>query len=162
MSHRTERLSWIFIGLVLIMATVASYWVVRLQTQPKITLRLGDGVFAMKVMDINATSSGVLDRVKKPMDPTSAVLHAYDTDARWQIDVKNRAVAYDMVWLDSNKKVVHIVKNASSESVPVTAFRSKVAARYVIELRGGTVDQKTIRIGGLAYFEDKDAQVSQL
>ena len=76
--------------------------------------------------------------------------------------MKDRHEPFDIVWLDNKKKVVHIVKNASSESTPSTLFGPLVNARYMIELRGGIVDAKAIHIDQTANFDEKNIQGLQL
>jgi uncharacterized membrane protein (UPF0127 family) len=157
MSLKKERLSWIIIGLFLIVVTATAALVILPQLQSQATLRLGDGVYKMRALD-QQVSQKVAQQDIAELQQDKAILHVYDTDQFWVMDTKNRSAQFDIVWLDKNKKVVHVVKNASSESKPDTVFSSKVLARYVVELAGGTVEQKTIRIGGTAFFEDKDIQ----
>lgn len=156
MSLKKERLSWIFIG-VLLVASVAAALTIVPQLQSRATLRLGDGVYLMRAVGQQASASIAQQNIAQ-LRPDRAILHVYDSDEFWTIDAKNHTAQFDIVWLDKDRKVVHVVKNASSESQPDTAFSSKVLARYVVELAGGTVNQKTIRIGSVAYFEDKDIQ----
>ncbi len=60
----------------------------------------------------------------------------------------------DIVWLDKDKKVVYIVKNAPPESYPYENFTPKQDARYVLELPAGTVSKKSIAIGKEAMFDE--------
>jgi uncharacterized membrane protein (UPF0127 family) len=72
--------------------------------------------------------------------------------------MRERQELFDIVWLNSAKKVVHIVKNASADSASGAIFSSEKDARYVIELRGGTVDAKAIKINGTATFDENNIQ----
>jgi uncharacterized membrane protein (UPF0127 family) len=153
MSLRKERLSWVFIGLLLAAVGATAYWIVLPQLQPHVTLRLGDGVFSTQVLNAQKSNEQVQQDIDQ-LRPDKATMHVYASDALWTIDMKNRTALFDLVWLDKNKKVVYIVKNASTESLPVTVFSPKVAARYIVELRAGTVDKKTIHIDAIAAFDD--------
>ena len=67
--------------------------------------------------------------------------------------MKDVKVPLDIVWLNSDKKVVFIVKNASPEGGANTIFTPKATARYVIELPAGTVASKAITVGLAAVFD---------
>jgi uncharacterized membrane protein (UPF0127 family) len=69
--------------------------------------------------------------------------------------MKDRRGSYDVVWLDNSKKIVYIVKNASSESVP-TKFVPNERARYIIEMPAGSVDAKAINVDKKAYFDESN------
>lgn len=153
MSLRRDRLSWLFIGFLLVAVMVTAYFVVWPQLQPHTTLRVGDGVFTARVFmpdvaqDRAATTSN-------PLRKDRAVVRVYAHDELWPVDMQDRQGTFDVVWLDKDKKIVHIVKNASADSVPSTSFQPATEARYMIELRGGTVDEKSLRIDSTAHFDE--------
>jgi uncharacterized membrane protein (UPF0127 family) len=157
MSLKKDRLSWIFIGVLLVVVSAAAASVVIPQLQTQATLRLGDGVYKLRALN-QRVGEKIAYRDVAELPPDKAILHMYDADKFWIMDTKNRTAEFDLIWLNKDRKVVHIVKNASSESQPDTVFSSKVLARYVVELAGGTVDQKTIRIGSTAFFEDLNVE----
>lgn len=157
MSLRKERLSWVFIGILLAAVIATAYFVVWPRLQPHLTLRIGDGVFNARVISAEEyAKNGMPDTEQLSAD--NAVLHVYSSDGLWSIDMKQRHSFFDVVWLNKEKKVVHIVKNASADSVPDTTFSPKQDARYMIELRGGTVDAKAIGIDDEAFFDEQDAR----
>lgn len=152
MSLRKDRLSWAFIGLGLAVVGVTAFFALMPHLHPQLTVRLGDGVFDAIV--VRPSRNETFDLSKRELRPTQAVLHIYDTNSLWAVDVKRRVAAFDLVWLDENKKVVHIVKHASRDSEPETTFRPVKEARYVIELADGIVDSKSMHIGGVASFDE--------
>ncbi|HEV7951916.1 MAG TPA: DUF192 domain-containing protein [Candidatus Saccharimonadales bacterium] len=125
--------------------------------QPHLTLWVGDGVFNARVITPSEYANNSNQNATY-LRQDNAVLRIYDRDGAWSVDMKDRHEQFDLVWLDGNKKVIHIVKNASAESAPSTVFRPLVDARYLIELQGGTVDEKTIRIDRAAHFEEGNIQ----
>lgn len=157
MSLQKDRLSWAFIGLLLLAVGSAAYFVLWPQLQPHVTLRLGDGIFNARIVTVKEhVQNGLPDTDQLPEN--KAVLHVYDRDGRWLMDMRQRRELFDVIWLSSEKKVVHIVKNASSDSMPSAVFSSDKDARYVIELRGGTVDARAIRINTAAYFDERNIE----
>ncbi|MFZ2544929.1 MAG: DUF192 domain-containing protein [Candidatus Saccharimonadales bacterium] len=78
-----------------------------------------------------------------------AMLFVFDDDSRWGIWMKDMKYPIDIVWLDNNKKVVYMVKDAQPASYPKIFIPDK-DARYVIELASGTIEQTDIKLGDLA------------
>jgi uncharacterized membrane protein (UPF0127 family) len=152
MSLRKDRLSWAFIGLGLAVVGVTAFFALAPHMRPQLTVRLGDGVFDAIV--IRPGRNETFDLNKRELRQTQAVLRIYDSNSLWAVDVKRRVAAFDLVWLDNNKKVVHIVKHASRDSKPDTTFQPVEQARYVLEFADGIVDSKAMRIGGTAYFDE--------
>jgi uncharacterized membrane protein (UPF0127 family) len=66
--------------------------------------------------------------------------------------MKDMLVSIDIVWLDSQQKVVHIVKEASPELSTSKTFTPSEDARYVIELQAGAIQRSGIKIGDEATF----------
>jgi hypothetical protein len=150
-------MSWGLIALVLLLVGVAAIYVLWPQLQPHATVRLGDGVFTAKVADTpEKREKGLSGTLQLRQD--EALLFVYDTDDKWSIWMKDMNYAIDIVWLDKDKKVVYIVKNATPESYPYETFTSKQDARYIVELPAGTVGTKNINIGGQAAFDENNLQ----
>lgn len=161
MSLRRDHISWVFIGALLAAVGVTAYFVLLPQLQPHLTLRIGDGVFTTRVVTPKEFAKyGTRDIGHLRED--KAVLRMYSQSSFWSIEMKNRQESFDLVWLDNKKKVVHIVKNASADSTPSTLFSPLIDARYIIELRGGIVDSKSIHIDQEAYFDEKNIKGLQL
>jgi uncharacterized membrane protein (UPF0127 family) len=158
MSLQKDRLSWALIGLFLLAVGTAAYFILWPQLQPHVTLRLGDGVFTARVVSAEeyAKQRGVQPDVLLPEG--RAVLYVHNSDGSWLVDMRQRHALSDIVWVNSEKKVVHIVKNASADSASGTVFGSEKDARYVVELRGGTVDAKAIKINSSAVFDENNIQ----
>lgn len=76
-----------------------------------------------------------------------AMVFAFANDAKWGIWMKDMKYPIDIVWLDSDRQVVHLVENAPPSSYPSTTFTPPVNSRYVIELPSGTIEKTGIAIG---------------
>lgn len=161
MSLRKERLSWVFIGALLAAVGATAYFVLLPHLQPHLTLRIGDGVFNTHVITPSEYAKHGAQHTSQ-LREDKAVLHMYGSDGLWTIDMKDRHEPFDIIWLDRTKKVVHIVKSASADSMPSTVFSPLVNARYMLEVRGGIVDAKAIRIDQAADFDEKNIQGLQL
>ena len=77
----------------------------------------------------------------------------FESDDTWGIWMKDMKVPIDIIWLDNEKGVIYIVKNASPESSTDKIYKSTEDARYVIELSAGSVQKYGISVGQKAEFE---------
>jgi uncharacterized membrane protein (UPF0127 family) len=157
MSRKKDGLTWVLIVGVLLLVGAAAFYMLWPQLQPHATIHLGDGVFTAKVVKTQAERDKGLGGTLNLADD-QAMLFVYETDGKWPVSMKDMNYPIDIVWLDKDKKVVYIVKNAPPESYPYEHFEPKNDARYVIEFSEGTVGQKKITIGATAMFDENNLE----
>lgn len=118
--------------------------------KPATNLWIGDGIFSVDVASTDASrKKGLSGKSELPAD--EALLMVFPAEDKHGIWMKNMNFPIDVVWLDKNKKIVHIVKNFSPND-STTRFTVR-PAKYVIELAAGTVDNKAIKTNNLAIFK---------
>jgi uncharacterized membrane protein (UPF0127 family) len=67
--------------------------------------------------------------------------------------MKNMTFAIDMIWLDAQKKVVHIETNVPPCTAdPCAVYTPARSAKYVLEVPPGDTIQQNIRLETLARF----------
>lgn len=121
--------------------------------KPTTRVHIGSGVYDLWIADSETERTQGLSGVKK-MSPSGGLLMKFDSDSQWGIWMKDMEIHLDIVWLDADKKVVYIVKNASPATSTDVTYRPKEGARYVIELSAGSVDKSAIRKGVVAEFDE--------
>ncbi|HEU5121989.1 MAG TPA: DUF192 domain-containing protein [Candidatus Saccharimonadales bacterium] len=157
MNKRKNAWSWIGVALALLLIGSAALYVMWPQLQPHVTVHIGDGVFTTRVAKTPAErEKGLSDTGELRSD--QAFLIVFDRDDKWSIWMKDMNYPLDIVWLDKDKKVVYIVKNAPPESYPYEKFVPKQEARYVLELPAGTTGKKAITIGTEARFDENNLE----
>lgn len=149
---RRDTLPWIFILFFVSVIVVTGFIVIKPSLEPSMTLRLGDGIFTTTIIDINQKQA------TDPIDatvllPNQAMMARYSYEQMTPVTIRASSGAVDLVWVDDNKRVVHIVKGISSATLD--QFTPSSPARYVIELSAGTVKTKTITVGSKADFEEQ-------
>lgn len=149
-SNKSVGIGPIIFGMLVVVVAVAGFMIVPNWLQPTVSLQLGDGLFSAKVADTQIDKTIVFSSSE---NSNNALIKVFPYESKWKITIKDINNAIDIVWLNADKKVVFIMKNASSETIDVDDYEPKVAAQYVVELTAGTVDEKAIRIGGLAVFD---------
>lgn len=157
MSIKKDAWSWVLITAVLLLVGAAAAYVLWPQLQPHTTVRIGDGVFLARVAKTAAEREKGLGGTGE-LRSDQAMLFVYDTDDKHSIWMKDMKYALDIIWLDKNKEIVYIVKNAPPESYPYERFVPKQDARYVLELPAGTAGKKMIDIGAKVHFDENQLE----
>jgi uncharacterized membrane protein (UPF0127 family) len=75
------------------------------------------------------------------------MLFVYDRDDELTMWMKGMKFPIDIVWLDSEKRVVHYVENVQPDAEPYEKYTPTSPARYVLELQAGMVERAGIKIG---------------
>ena len=71
-----------------------------------------------------------------------------DLHAFWMKDMR---FSIDIVWFDSDKKVIYVVKSVAPDTYP-TAFGPQEPSRYVLELPAGWADAHGVKKGDIGTF----------
>jgi uncharacterized membrane protein (UPF0127 family) len=138
-------------GIVLIVLASAGALLIN-NAQPTTPLYLGGGVFDATIaytQPTRQTGYGGVSNIPK----NQALILAFPTNDMWQITMKDMKIPIDIVWLNSDKKVVSLIKDASSDGGANTIYKPTALSRYVVELPAGTVRARTITVGLSAIFD---------
>ena len=110
-----------------------------------IPIKLGNITLLASVADTNDTRElGLSGTTYLP--ESEAKLFIFETSEKWNFWMKNMNYAIDIIWLDEQKKVVHIENNVKSDSYP-NLFFPPVPAKFVIETNAGFAVAKQILLG---------------
>lgn len=137
---------------VLVSQVVSAYFL-----PSRATLHLGSGKFTATIADRESTRmKGLSGSESLPSD--HAMVLVFDTSSRWGIWMKDMQYPIDVVWLNESKKVVDFVMNVPADSYP-KVFTPKEDARYIVELKSGTIKTKEIRVGQEAVFSGTNKEL---
>jgi len=78
------------------------------------------------------------------------MLFVFPHPSPWSFWMKNTLIPLDIIWLDEQKKVIHLIENAlpcRQKKCPEYQPRQNQAARYVLELPAHTAKTHAIQIG---------------
>jgi uncharacterized membrane protein (UPF0127 family) len=82
---------------------------------------------------------------------SEGMLFIFDTPGRWGMWMKDMHYSLDMVWMDSNKKIVYIAENVSPSTYP-KSFLPDTDSLYVLELPAGFVAANHVSRGQVVGF----------
>ncbi len=114
--------------------------------EPVHTIYLASAALEVTVADDTEERIQGLSGVPK-LDDLEGKLFIFDADAKHGIWMKDMLFPLDILWIDKNLKVVHIVENATPDSYPQTIFAPPVEARFVLEMNAFFVSSLKIKVG---------------
>lgn len=138
----------VIIGLLILTFAVATVFSSKFQKSTHIIL--GESVISARVAKSNEERSKGLSGVAD-LKEGEGMLLVYDNDDKHSIWMKDMKINIDIIWLDKDKKVVHIVKNAAPESYP-RLFKPSKPARYVLEVPAHYTTREKIKVSTPANF----------
>jgi len=95
---------------------------------------------------------GLMYRTELPRD--QGMLFVFAKEDIFSFWMKNTYIPLDMVWLDANKTVVHISKNAQPcGKLHCPSIKPEHPAKYVFEINAGVADDIDLQVGDQARFD---------
>ena len=98
MSVRHDRVSYWLVGLFLVLILCAAYFAIAPHMQPRVSLRLGDGVYKARIAETNEEIVRGLSGVKA-LSETDAMLFVFDRSETWGMWMKDMDIPIDIIWL---------------------------------------------------------------
>ncbi|HOC93004.1 MAG TPA: DUF192 domain-containing protein [bacterium] len=86
------------------------------------------------------------------MEANEGMLFVFDSERPLSFWMKNTLIPLDMIFIDSDKRIVDINHDAQPENT--VPFASSSPARYVLEVNGGYCVEHNINIGNLLEFDE--------
>ncbi len=80
------------------------------------------------------------------------MLFKFENEGIYNFWMKDTFISLDMIWIDKDKKIVHIKHRALPISYPETYTSSGKKSLYVLEVNGGYSIKNNIRVGDLVSF----------
>lgn len=115
-----------------------------------IKAKVNTNEFMLEVADTpESRKTGLMNRTQ--MDQDKGMVFIFDNDGMYSFWMKNTLISLDILWLDSNYKIVYIAKNVppceETKTPKCPSYSPGVMARYVVELNAGVSDTGNIKVG---------------
>jgi len=120
---------------------------------PKIKICFSDFCWQAEVAKNRFTiAKGLMFR--KGLGKNEAMLFVFNQEGMHSFWMKNTLIPLDIIWLDKDKKVVEITKNAQPcPSQKCQSYRNQQPAKYVLEINAGMAEKIGLSIGNTLLFE---------
>lgn len=138
-----KRFLLLIIGISLITGSIVATAQVK---YTRITLPDGFKITAELAVTDEQRQQGLMYR--QGMKEDQGMLFIFETEDIYSFWMKNMLFSLDMLWLDSNRRVVHIEENVPPcASEPCPSYEPARPARYVLELVSGSVKKHGLKLG---------------
>jgi uncharacterized membrane protein (UPF0127 family) len=105
----------------------------------------GDSLTAELAITPEERTLGLMHRKKIGFD--QGMLFIFDKEDFHAFWMKNMLIPLDFVWLDKEKRIVHIEKDVPPcKKEPCPTYTSKVPAMFFLELKAGSVEKRKLKI----------------
>jgi hypothetical protein len=111
----------------------------------KIYFSDGDSITAELAVTQEERERGLMFRKKLGFD--QGMLFVFEEEGFHSFWMKNMFISLDFIWLDKEKRIVHIKQNVPPcEQEPCPVYSSKVPSMFFLELKAGSVEKRNLKI----------------
>lgn len=84
---------------------------------------------------------------REELTAEQGMLFVFEEDGLYSFWMKNMKFPLDILWLDKNKRIVHIEENVPPcTTEPCPSYTPSLPARYVLELKAGSVQSHSLKL----------------
>lgn len=136
--------------LLVILSNVLFFLVRDTREHSRFTVTIGESKVYVTVSNTPISRAQGLSGTTS-LEPDTGMLFVFEEPGLYGFWMKEMNYSIDMLWLDREKKIVHIESNVLPSSYP-QIFISKTAAQYVLEVPAGFVSKNLVNIGDFAVW----------
>jgi uncharacterized membrane protein (UPF0127 family) len=137
-------------GLALVLIVVAGILMISSINKHQSMVSIGGQVVYARLATNEPTRQKGLSGTAKLGD-NEGMLFVFDTSGRWGIWMKDMKYNIDIIWMDSNKKIVYISQDVAPDTYPKVFLPDK-DAQYVLELPAGFTAKHNVNVGQVVGF----------
>jgi len=119
-----------------------------------VTMPQGTVIVAELADTIEARARGLMFRPS--LEKNRGMLFTFAEPQQWSFWMKNTRISLDIIWMDGNKKIIHIERNVptcSRTDDGCPQYQPNENAVYVLELAAGSADALTLDRGATLRFQ---------
>ncbi len=113
-------------------------------------VKLGNSTFILEIADTETLQERGLS-YRSELASNTGMLFVFNTPNMYYFWMKDMNFPIDIIWLDENKKVVHIERALSPSTYP-GSFGPQTPTQYVIEIGAGAAAQVGLKTGDVVNF----------
>lgn len=138
----------------LIIIFLISISIAKYQTPNFVKVKIGDAEVNAEIADTQIKQMRGL-MFRESLEKDNGMLFVFDSESKHGIWMMNMSIPLDVIWMDKNKKVVHIeegVKPCDALAV-CQVYQPLQPAKYVLEVNSGYAKKHGIKFGTVANFK---------
>ena len=111
----------------------------------KVFLPNGVSITAELAVTDEERQQGLMHREK--VDSDQGMLFVFEEEDKYSFWMKNMKFSIDILWLDRDKRIVHIERKLPPcKSIPCPSYSPSIPAMYVLELKAGSADENHLKL----------------
>ena len=84
---------------------------------------------------------------RESLGEDEGMLFVFEEEGEYNFWMKNTIIPLDMIWIDSEGRIVHIEYDAQPCEENCELIRPEIEARYVLEINSGLSEKLGIKVG---------------
>jgi uncharacterized membrane protein (UPF0127 family) len=96
-------------------------------------------------------SKGLMFR--KNLSEREGMLFIFDEEGYYSFWMMNMSFPIDIIWIDKEKEIVDIIKDAQPCGLTCSGYRPKEKAMYVLEVNANFTEKHDVKVGSSLKFE---------
>ena len=148
-------------AIVIVLFVVSTFLVYNQQNKiiETTTIIFADGTkITAEIADDDAEQESGLSN-RDGLGTNEGMLFVFPYEDHWGFWMKDMHFPIDMIWTDSNGKIVHIQKNAQPCEEGCDTYVPIAAAKYVIEVNLGFANKHNLKIGDPASIRTTPVEI---
>lgn len=152
-SEKTKKIKWArslaLIAVIALIPLLVLYFAIKSQYPTKL-ISVGNAELKVQI----ATTSQQKERglcCRDSLPENFGMLFVYEKPGDYHYWMKNTRIPLDIIWLNAQKKIVHIEQNVQPSSYP-QRYGANTPSQYVIETNAGYVKRHSVKIGDQLEF----------
>ena len=121
-----------------------SIFLIRNNSEPEVCLE--ESCFFVELAKTSAEKSKGL-MFRESLENDKGMLFIYDYDGEYNFWMKNTLIPLDIIWIDSEGKIVYIEHEAQPCGNECKSIKPQKDARFVLEINGGLAEEFEINLG---------------
>ena len=144
--------------MIIVMIAYGAYTLLCDVNKPRpVVVRAGQATLQAEIAETaEQRYKGLSDR--SGLTENQAMLFKFEGDDKWEMVMRNMSFPLYIIWLDKDKKVVHIEHEVQPDAEPYEIYKPKVPARYVLEVAAGVAKKSSIVKGSKVEFTTEATQ----
>ncbi|HLC59338.1 MAG TPA: DUF192 domain-containing protein [archaeon] len=116
-----------------------------------VDVKIGNASFKAEIADnFLERAKGLMFRKDLPKE--NGMIFVFPSENYYGFWMMNTSIPLDIIWIGSNKTIVHIEKNAQPCLFNCTTYKPDEKAMYVLEINGNLTKKYGIKIGDKVSF----------
>ena len=119
---------------------------------PHVTFPDGTRIWVEIAADDPTREQGLMYRDR--MAPDRGMIFVFPASGDYPFWMKNTLIPLDMIWIDDQKRIVHVASNVPPcKADPCPSYPPNATARYVLETNAGVAGQHHLKNGDVLQIE---------